>query len=108
MPRAPKKAGGFSTSAALSFLGAGDEVLARALVPIDLAVSEDGAAFDAPRGAPVTLVVRRNFVEIRASGVTEADADVGDAVAVQLGVSGRVIHARLLSGDEALAVEVGR
>ena len=79
-----------------------------ALVPVDLLVSEDGAAYDAPRGAAVTLIVRRGFVEIRAAGFAGADADVGDPVPIQLRPSGRIVRARLSSRDEAIAMETGR
>jgi Chaperone for flagella basal body P-ring formation len=106
-PRAPKKVGPFTTTAIVSMF-AGDEVVARLLVPIDLAVSDEGATFDAPRGASLTLVIRRTFVEVRAAGFAAADADVGDPVNVQLRPSGRLVRARLVSRDEALAVEAGR
>jgi hypothetical protein len=104
VPRAPKKAGSFSTTAVAS-LFAGDEVIARFAVPLDLAVSADGATFDAPRGALVTLIVRRSFVEVRIGGVAGADADVGDPVPIQLRPSGRVVRARLTTKDEAIALE---
>ncbi|HZU82664.1 MAG TPA: flagella basal body P-ring formation protein FlgA [Polyangiaceae bacterium] len=104
VPRPPKKAGPFATSATASFF-AGAEVVARIPVPIDLAISPDGAAYDAQRGSAVTLVVRRGLVEIRASAFAAADADVGDFIPVQLRPSGRVVRARLIGKDEALAVE---
>jgi len=104
VPRAPKKAGMFSTTAIAS-LFVEDEVVARFPVPLDLAVSEEGASFDAPRGASVTLIVRRSFIEVRVPGVLTADGDVGDAVPVQLRPSGRVLRARLTSKDEAVALE---
>jgi flagella basal body P-ring formation protein FlgA len=107
VPRAPKKAGTFSTIAIAS-LFAGDEVIARFPVSLDLSVSAEGAAFDAPRGSVVTLIVRRSFVEVRASGVAGADADVGETVPVQLRPSGRVVRARLVSRDEAVALEQGQ
>jgi hypothetical protein len=105
VPRAPKKAGAFATTAFVSFYGAEAEVLARVPVPVELAVSEAGTAYDASRGAPVTLVIRRQLVEVRVGAFAGADADVGDAVPIQLRPSGRVVRARLLSKDEALAVE---
>ena len=108
VPRAPKKAGPFLTMAIASFFAAGDEVIARVPVPIELAVSAEGTTFDAPRGAAVTLVVRRTFIEVRVSAVMGADADVGDAAPIQLRPSGRVVRARLTSRDEALALDDGR
>jgi flagella basal body P-ring formation protein FlgA len=108
VPRAPKRAGAFATSAVLSFIDTDGQVLSRVAVPIVLAVSEEGAAYDTPRGTAVTLVVRRNLVEVRVPGVATVDGDVGDAVSVQLRSSGRLLHARLVSRDEALATEAPR
>jgi hypothetical protein len=106
IPHAPKKAGAFSTTAILSFFGADAEVLARVPVAIDLMVSAEGTAFDAPRGSQLTLVIRRNNVEVRIGAFAGADADVGDPVPAQLRPSGRVVHARLVDRREALALEV--
>ncbi len=108
MPRAPKRAGAFSTSVVLSFVDSDEQVLSRVTVPVVLAVSEQGAAYDTPRGSSVTLVVRRNLVEVRVPGVSTVDGDVGDPVTVQLQGSGRQMHARLVSKDEALATEAPR
>jgi flagella basal body P-ring formation protein FlgA len=108
MPRAPKRAGAFSTSAVLSFVDDEGQVQSRVTVPVVLAVSELGAAYDTPRGSSVTLVVRRNLVEVRVPGVCTADGDVGDPVTVQLQGSGRQMHALLVSKDEALATEAAR
>jgi hypothetical protein len=105
VPRPPKKAGPFATTAFLSFYGAEAEVLARVPVPVELAVSAEGTAYDAARGRPVTLVIRRSLVEVRIGAFAGADADVGDPVPIQLRPSGRVVRARLLSKDEALALE---
>ncbi len=108
LPRAPKKAGPFATVAVLSFFGAEAEVLARVPVPVELSVSTEGTAFDTTRGAPVTLVIRRPLVEVRVGAFAGADADIGDALPIQLRPSGRVVRARLVGKDEALAVEDGR
>jgi hypothetical protein len=102
VPRAPKKVGTFSTTAIAS-LFAGDEVIARLLVPVDLTVAAEGATFDAVRGSAIILIVRRSFIEVRALGTAGTDADVGDPIPVQLRPSGRVVRARLISRDEAIA-----
>jgi flagellar basal body P-ring formation chaperone FlgA len=104
VPRAPKKAGSFATIAVAS-LFVGDDVIARLPVPLDLAVSAEGATFDTPRGTSVTLIVRRTLVEVRAAGFAAADADIGDPVPIQLRPSGRVVRARLVSKDEAVAMD---
>lgn len=105
VPRTPKKAGGFSTSAMLSFVDGDEQVLSRVSVPIVLAVSAEGATYDTPRGTSLTLVVRRGLVEVRVPGVATVDGDVGDPVPVRVGSSGRVLRARLFSKDEALETE---
>ncbi len=108
VPRAPKRVGPFVTTAIASFFAGDADVTARVPVLVELDVSPDGAAYDTARGSAVTLVVSRGAVEVRAAGVTTADADVGDLVPVQLRQSGRVLRARLTARDEALAVEDGQ
>ncbi len=108
IPRAPKREGSFTTTAIASFFAADQEVLARIPVPVELGISADGATYDKPRGATVTFVIRRNYIEVRAAGITTADADLGDLVPVQLRQSGRVLRARLVTQDEAVAIEDGQ
>jgi hypothetical protein len=108
VPRAPKHAGLFTTTAIASFYAAESDVTARVPVPVELTVSPEGASYDTPRGAAVTLIVRRGAVEVHAAAVTMADADVGDQVPVQLRQSTRVLRARLTTTDEAVAIEDGQ
>jgi hypothetical protein len=103
-PRTPKKVGPFATSAIVTFFDDA-QVLARIPVPVTLTVSAEGAAFDSPHGRPLTLVVRRSLVEVRVSARAGADADIGDLLPVQVPLSGRTLRARLVSKDEALALE---
>jgi flagellar basal body P-ring formation chaperone FlgA len=107
VPRAPKRAGTFTTAAIASFF-VGNDVIARIPVRVDLSVSADGATYDTIRGAAVMLVVRRSTVEVRAPGFAAADGDVGDVIPVQLRPSGRTIRARLSTKDEAVALEDGQ
>jgi len=107
VPRAPKKAGTFPTTAIAPFF-VGDDVIARLPVRIDPTVSTEGATYDTPRGASVMLVVRRNLVEVRTPGFAAADGDIGDAIPVQLRPSGRIVRARLSTKDEAVALEDGQ
>jgi hypothetical protein len=107
-PRAPKKAGPFSTTAVVSFLNADREPLARLAVPVSFAVSAEGAVYDAPRGSSLTLVISRTLVEVRVPAAASVDADVGDTLPVQIRLSGRTMRARLVSKDEAVAVEAPR
>jgi hypothetical protein len=108
VPRAPKKAGAFSTTVIVSFLNEDREPLGRLAVPVALSVSADGALFDVSRGSTVTLVIRRSLVEVRVPAAANADADIGDPLPVQIRLSGRVVRARLVAKDEALAVEEPR
>lgn len=108
VPHPPKHQGPFTTTAIASFYTPDGEAIARVPVPLELAVSAEGALYDTPRGASVTLVIRRNYIEVRTTGMTTADADLGDAVPVQLRSSGRVLRARLTAKDEAVAIEDGK
>jgi hypothetical protein len=107
VPRAPKKAGTFATTA-IAALFAGDDVIARLPVPVDLAVSADGANYDVARGATVTLVIQRSLVEVRTPSFAAADADIGDPIVVQLRPSGHVVRARLVAKDTAIAIDGDR
>jgi hypothetical protein len=105
VPRAPKRQGAFVTTAIASFFTVDGEAIARVPVPMELTVSAEGATYDAPRGAAVTLVIRKNYIEVRTTAVTTADADLGDPVPVQLRTSGRVLRGRLTAKDEVVAME---
>ncbi len=102
LPRLPRRAGPLSTTALVTFR-AGAEVLARASVQVDLVLPASAAAPELARGAAVTLVVRQGLVEIRVGASAGADADVGDTLPVILRPSGRVLRARLIERDTALA-----
>lgn len=104
LPRAPRRAGPFAATAYVSFLLDGD-TLARVPVPVELTLPAEAAAPDLARGAAVTLVVRRGLVEVRASASAGADADVGDTLPVVLRPAGRVLRARLVERDPAVALE---
>jgi hypothetical protein len=102
LPRLPRRAGPVSTTALVTFR-AGAEVLGRTSVQVDLLLPASAAAPELARGAPVTLVVRQGLVEIRVGGSAGADADVGDTLPVILRPSGRVLRARLIERETALA-----
>ncbi len=104
IPRPPRRAGSFATTAVVT-LRAGEEIVARITVPVELALSAEAATPDLVRGATVTLLVRQGLVEVRASGNAGADANVGEPVPVVLRPSGRVLRARLIERDVALALE---
>ena len=102
LPRLPRRAGPLSTTALVTFR-AGSEVLGRASVQVDLVLPATAAEPELARGAAVTLVVRQGLVEIRVGASAGADADVGDTLPVILRPSGRVLRARLIERDTALA-----
>lgn len=102
LPRLPRRTGALSTTALVTFR-AGSEVLGRASVQVDLMLPPAAAAPELARGAAVTLVVRQGLVEIRVGASAGADADVGDTLPVILRPSGRVLRARLIERDTALA-----
>ena len=104
VPRPPRRAGSFSTTAVVT-LRAGEEIVARLTVPVELALSAEAAMPDLARGATVTLLVRQGLVEVRVPGSAGADANVGDPLPVVLRPSGRVLRARLVERDVALALE---
>ncbi len=104
LPRLPRRTGPFSTTALLTFR-VGTEVLGRASVQVDLSLPAASAQPDVARGGPLTLVVRQGLVEVRIGATASADADVGERLQVVLHPSGRVLRARLLDRDTALAEE---
>jgi len=84
------------------------EVAARLPVQLDLSVSPEALVYDVPKGATVTVVVRRGLVEVSSTAVSSADADVGDVVQLLLRPSGRAIRATVIAKDRAVAVEDAR
>lgn len=104
LPRPPRRTGAFTTAVMMT-LRLGDEVIARASVPVELALSAEAAAPDVARGGPLTLLVREGLVEVRVGASAAIDADVGDTLPVLLRPSGRVLRARLIERNLALAVE---
>lgn len=104
LPRLPRKVGRLATSVQLELSQQGT-VIAGLQVPVELTLSAEAALPDVAKGAPVTVVVRRGFVEIQAQAVAGADADVGDALPVLLRGSGRSLRALLVTADRAELVE---
>lgn len=100
----PRQSGRFSTSATLSFFQ-GKDLLSKVIVPIDLQLSKEAAIPDVTKGAAVTLVVQRGLIEISAAGVAGSDADIGSVLPITVRQSGRIIQARLIEKDRAVAVE---
>lgn len=103
-PKLPHKVGPFSTTATLTFVRP-PEILGKAIVPIDLSLSAQAAAWDVSAKDVITVVVKKGSVEISAPATAGADADVGDVLQVTVKATGRVLQARLTARDRAVALE---
>jgi hypothetical protein len=102
-----RRAGSVITTAVLTFWKGGD-IVSRLPISIELSVPAQALVFDVPKGASLSVVVRRGLVEVTAPAVLAADADLGDVVQVLLRPSGRSLRAQLVAKDRALAVEDAR
>lgn len=101
VPKPPRHAGEWSTTAILAFEAEGQRV-ARVAVPVVFEISPDAARPDLAKGAAVTLVVRSGLVEVSARATAGDNADVGDTFPVTLRPSGKVVRARLVTPDRAI------
>lgn len=99
-----RRAGSQPVTARVAFLR-GEELLATVTLPVELLVSAEAARPDAPRGTPITLVVRHGLVEVTTSGVAGADADVGAVLPVTVRATGHVVKAKLVEPARAVLVE---
>lgn len=103
VPKVPRRAGSWSTSVSLNFY-VGTERIARISVPATFDVSAEAAKPDVKKGSPVLLLVRAGQIEVRIKATAGAPADVGDKLPVTLRPSGRVVQARLVTKDRAIAL----
>jgi hypothetical protein len=103
VPKPPRRAGAWATTVMLEFVVAGDRV-ARVAVPVTFDVSPEAAAPDVAKGDRLTLLVRHGLIEVRVPAHAAAAADVGQTVPVTLRPSGRMVRARLVAKDEAVAL----
>ena len=104
LPTLPRRSGTVTVTAAVSFVSGGD-VLARITVPVDFNVPAEALVPDVAKGAAITLLVRRGLVEISIGAVAGADGDTGGILPVLLKPSGRVVRARIVDKDHAVALE---
>jgi hypothetical protein len=105
LPTIPRKAGPITVQATVSFLGDEGAVVQKTLTPIELVLPPEAAFAEIAKGAPIALVVRRGLVEVTTSGVAAADADIGAILPVTIKPSGRVLRARAIDKDHAVALE---
>jgi len=101
VPKPPRRTGRVPTTATLTFQR-GTEILARIAVPIDLDLSAEAAVPDIAKGAAVTVTVKSGLVEISASALAGADADVGEDLPVTLRPSGKILRATLVAPGKAV------
>lgn len=104
LPAAPRRAGAVTVTAAVTFLTEGD-VVARSSVSVELAVPAEALIPDVAKGASIQLVVKRGLVEVSIGAVAGADGDVNGVVPILLKPSGRMVRARIVDKDHAVALE---
>jgi len=79
----------------------GKDALMRLPVQLHVSVSGSDAGALVPRGSSVTLVIARGPVEISTQGETLSAGRVGDSVSVRVGVTKKVLSARLTHAGRA-------
>lgn len=104
LPILPRRAGPTTVQATVTFLGADGAPLRKTNTPIDLVLPPEASFPEIPRGAPITLVIRRGLVEVSVSGVAAIDGDVGGVLPVTIKPSGRVLRARAIDKTHAVAL----
>ena len=105
LPVLPRRAGPTTVQAIVTFLGESDAPLQKTITPIELVLPPEAAFPDIPRGAPMTLIIRRGLVEVSISGVAATDGDIGAILPVTIRPSGRVLRARAVDRTHAVALE---
>lgn len=105
LPALPRRSGATTVHATVTFLGANDAPLQKTLTPLELVLPPEAAFPDIARGAAMTLIVRRGLVEVNISAVAATDGDVGGILPVTIKPSGRVLRARAIDKDHAVALE---
>ncbi|HVW23861.1 MAG TPA: flagella basal body P-ring formation protein FlgA [Polyangiaceae bacterium] len=103
IPRLPKKAGVFRTTAVVPIIADG-AVAARVTLSATLEISESAAKPDVARGGRVTLVIDRRSARVGAAGIALNDIDVGDVTEFRVDKTGRIVKARLDAPDLASVV----
>lgn len=102
----PRRAGPTTISATVTFVSAENETpIYRTIVPLDISLPPEAAFAEVAKGAPISLVIRKGLVEISMPGVAAIDADIGGVCPVTLRPSGRVIRARVIDKEHAVAEE---
>ncbi len=107
LPRSPRRKGKWATTVMLSFEADGERV-ARVAVRVIFHLTEAATRPDIAKGAPLRLTVESGRVRVTIKAHAGADADVGDTFPVQLRPSGRIVRAKLVTPNQAVAVGGGK
>lgn len=104
LPKPPRRLGAFDTQASID-LYQGTEVVARLAVPVQLILGPEATHADVVKGASVSVVIRRGFVEVSSLATTTTEGDVGDVVQVTIPSTGKSLRAKLVATDRAIVVD---
>jgi hypothetical protein len=104
LPPMPRRAGAYSGSVVVTFYCDGAPTT-KVSVPSNFMLSSEAATPDVARGAPLTLVLERGLIEVATAGVAGGEGDVGAVIPVTVRPSGRVLRAKIVSKDRAVALE---
>jgi len=103
-PTIPKRVGRHELTL-MAELRADNETVARSPLKLVIEVSEEALAPAVRKGDRITLVVDQGNARIGASGITMADANLGDSVFCKVTSTGKVLKARVTSRDIGMVVE---
>jgi hypothetical protein len=103
-PALPKRAGPFATTVMVDVLHEG-ALVKRVPVLVRVVVSEAAARPDVTKGQTVTLVIERRTAVISTQGIALNDAQKGQTAPFRVLRTGRVVNARVESGEMALVIE---
>lgn len=104
LPRLPRRSGPWATTAMVEILHE-KSLLRKAPVVVRLEVEPGAVRPTIKRGQGLTLVLARRSATISMRGVSLRDGEVGSVVACRVSKTGRVVKARLRSGNLADVVE---
>jgi flagellar basal body P-ring formation chaperone FlgA len=104
LPKLPKRAGPFTTTAMVDILLEG-VLVRRVPVLVRLTIGADAARPDVPRGHTLTLVIERANITVSADGVALRDAAVGEIAPFRVQRTGRILNARIKSAGVAVVTE---
>jgi hypothetical protein len=105
LPKLPKRAGPFTTTAMVDILLDGT-LVRRVPMLVRLAIAPSAARADVPRGQALTLVIERRSATISTDGIALRDSAIGEVAPFKVQRTGRVINALVKSAGLAHVLEV--